>query len=93
MCAASRTLQEKSPTTTVGSFFSADNLTVNGPLFLQLLQSYSFLQFLLSLQSSKFTSSKKLNGAKEYSLRVFSALGDFFLEKKNSPKGPPSIFF
>ena len=35
--------QEKSPTVTVGSFFSVDNLTLNGPLFLQ------FLQFLLLL--------------------------------------------
>ena len=41
-----------------------------------------------SLRSSIFTSSKKLKG---YSLRVFSALWDFF-RKKNSPKGPPSIF-
>ena len=37
-------LKEKSPTITVGSFFSfsADNLTLNGPLFLQFLQSYNF---------------------------------------------------
>ena len=35
-------LKEKSPTITLGSFFSADNLTLNGPLFLQFLQSYNF---------------------------------------------------
>ena len=35
-------LKEKSPTITVGSFFSADNLTLNGPLFLQFLQTYNF---------------------------------------------------
>ena len=47
-------LKEKSPTITLSSFFSfsADNLTLNGPLFLQFLQSYNFstsqffLQFL-----------------------------------------------
>ena len=39
-------LKEKSPTITVGSFFSADNLTLNGPLFLQFLQFLNFLQFL-----------------------------------------------
>ena len=39
-------LKEKSPAITVGSFFSADNLTLNGPLFLQFLQSYNFSQFL-----------------------------------------------
>ena len=48
--------KEKSPNITVGSFFSADNLTLNGPLFLQFLQSYNFSisQFLtiLSLRSS-----------------------------------------
>ena len=71
-------LKEKSPTSTVGSSFSADNLTLNGPLFLQFLQSYNFLQFLLSLRSSIFASSKKLNGPKGYSLRVFSALWDIF---------------
>ena len=35
-------LKEKSPTITVGSFFSAYNLTLNGPLFLQLSQSHNF---------------------------------------------------
>ena len=35
-------LKGKSPTITVGSFFSAYNLTLNGPLFLQFLQSYKF---------------------------------------------------
>ena len=39
-------LKEKSPTITVGSFFSADNLTLNGLLFLQFLQFLNFLQFL-----------------------------------------------
>ena len=33
-------LKEKKPTITVS--FSADNLTLNGPLLLQLLQSYNF---------------------------------------------------
>ena len=47
-------LKEKSPTITVGSFFSfsTDNLTLNGPLFIQFLQSYNFSisQFLNFLQ-------------------------------------------
>ena len=30
-------LKEKSPTLTVSSFFSVDNLTLSGPLFLQFL--------------------------------------------------------
>ena len=75
-------LKEKSPTITLGSFFSADNLTLNGPLFLQFLQSYHFSQILLSLRSSIFTSSKKLKWAKGYSLRFFLALRDFFSKKK-----------
>ena len=45
-------LKEKSPTITVRSFFSAYNLTLNGPLFLQ-----SYLTIL-----SKFVN----NGAKPY---------------------------
>ena len=59
--------------------------------FLTILTILQVLQFLLSLRSSIFTSSKKLNGDKGYSLRVFSALWDFF-RKKFSPKGPPSNF-
>ena len=42
--------------------------------FLTILTILKFLKFLLSLRNSIFTSSKKLNGAKGYSLRVFSAL-------------------
>ena len=36
-------LKEKSPTITVSSFFSVDNPTLSGPLFLQLLQFYNLL--------------------------------------------------
>ena len=81
-------LKEKSPTITVSSFFSfsADNLPLNGALFLQFLQSYNFSisQFLtiLSLRSSNFISFKKLNGAKEY-FRLCETFENFF-----SPKGP-----
>ena len=32
-------LKEKRPTITVGRFYSVDNLTLNGPLFLQFLQN------------------------------------------------------
>ena len=67
----------KSPTITVGSFFSADNLTLNGPVFLGFLQPYNFsisYNSYLAYEVVFFTSSKKLNGAKGYSLRVFSAL-------------------
>ena len=85
-------LKEKSPTITV-NFFSADNLTLNGPLFLQFLQSYIFSvsQFLtiLSLRSSIFISFKKLNGAKEY----FRLCETFFRKKLFfSPKGPTFKF-
>ena len=76
-------LKENSPTISVGSFFSADNLTLNGPLFLQFLHSYNFLQFslsLLSLLSSIFTSSKKLNGAKGTPLKYFRHYETFFLK-------------
>ena len=83
-------LKEKSPTITVGSFFSTDNLTLNGPLFLQFLQSFYFLQFLLSLRSSIFTS-KKLNGPKGTPLEYFRLCKTFF-GKKFSPKGPPFNF-
>ena len=76
----------------MGSFFSADNLTLNGPLFLQFLQPYNFLQFLLSLRSSIFTSSKKLDGAKGYSLRVFSAVRLLFEKKIFTKGGPPFNF-
>ena len=46
--------KEKSPTITVGSFFSfsADNLTLNGPLFLQFLHGPLFLQYLQSYNLS-----------------------------------------
>ena len=37
--------KEKSPTITVGSFFSAYILTLNGPLFLQSLQSYLTISY------------------------------------------------
>ena len=78
-------------------FLQTTILTLKGPLFLQFLQSYnSYLANLKywrkSLWSSIFTSSKKLKGTKGYCLRVFSALWDFFFEKKNSPKGPPFNF-
>ena len=37
-------LEEKSPTLTVSSFFSVDNLTLSGPLFLQFVHlSYLFI--------------------------------------------------
>ena len=85
-------LKEKSPTITVGSFFSADNLTLNGPLFLQFLQSYNFSisQFLtiLGLRSSIFISFKKLNGAKGY----FRLCETFFWKICFSAKGPAFKF-
>ena len=45
------------------------------------------------LRSSIFTSSKKLNGAKGYSLRVFSALWDFFPKKEFFHRRVPLQFF
>ena len=85
-------LKEKSPIITVGSFFSADNLTLNGLLFLQFLQSYNFSisQFLtiLSLRSSIFISFKKLNGAKEYFRLCETFFRKFFFHRRV----PPSIF-
>ena len=100
-------VKEKSPTITVCSFFPADNLTLNGPLFLQFLQSYNFIQFLLSLRSSIFTSSKKLNGAKGIfgSVRLF--FENFFhrrapfnflifsdkMDVEKSQRVPLSVFF
>ena len=71
-------LKEKSPTITVGSFFQ---LTISLWMVHFSYNSYNFIQFLLSLRSSIFTSSKKLKGAKGYSLRVFSALRLFFRKK------------
>ena len=79
-------LKEKSPTITVGSLFQ---LTISLWMVHFSYNSYNFLQFLLRLRSI-FTSSKKLNGAKGYSRRVFSA--ETFFRKKNSPKGPTFNF-
>ena len=73
-------LEEKSPTITVGSFFSWHNLTLNGPLFLQFLQSHTFLQFLLS----KFIN----NGAKAYEV-VFL----HHLRNSTGPKCTPLEYF
>ena len=75
--------------------FSADDLALNGPLFLQFSQSYNILKFLLSLRCSIFTSSKKLNEAKGYYFRVFSALWDFFEKKFITERSPFNflIFF
>ena len=88
-------LKEKSPTITVGSFFSLQ-FHSEWSTFLTIFMSHEFLlakyfYFFKSLRSI-FTSSKKLNGAKGYSLGVFSAQRDFFFEK-NSPKGSPSPIF
>ena len=52
-------LKEKSLSITVGSFFSAYNLTLNGPLFLQFLQSENFYNsylvvFLHHLRNSQY---------------------------------------
>ena len=60
-------LREKSPTITVGSFFSfsADNLTLNGPLFLQFLQFLNFLQF-LAYEVVFLYHLRNSTGAKEY---------------------------
>ena len=62
--------------------FSADNLTLNCPLFLQFLQVLNFLQF-LALRNSIFISFKKLNEAKEYFRLCETFFSIFF-----SPKGP-----
>ena len=67
-------------------FLQTTILTLKGPLFLQFFQSYnSYLANLKywrkSLRSSIFTSSKKLKGTKGY-FGLFSALWDFFFEKK-----------
>ena len=76
-------LKEKSPTITVGSFFSADNLTLNGPLFLQFLNFLQFLAYevvyLYHLRNS--TGPKSIFG----SVRLFFEI--FF-----SPKGPTFNF-
>ena len=90
-------LKEKCPTIAVTffSFFSSDyNPHTERSTFLTtltILKSYnSYLANLKywrkSLRSSIFTSSKKLKGTKGHCLRVFSALRDFFFEKK-FPKG------
>ena len=65
--------------------FSADNLTLNGPLFLQFLQVLNFLHF-LALRNSIFISFKKLNEAKEY-FRLCETFFRFFSHRRV----PPSI--
>ena len=82
------------------TFFSSDyNPHTDRSTFLTILtilKSYSSylanLKYFKSLRSSIFTSSKKLKGTKGYSLRVFSALWDFFSKKVFPQRIPPSIF-
>ena len=58
---------------------------------LTILKSYNsylaILKYFKSLQSSIFTSSKKLKGIKGYSLGVISALWDFFSKNVFHQKG------
>ena len=79
-------------------FFSSDynphtDRSVHFSYNLKILHSYlANLTYFKSLRSSIFTSSKKLKWTKGYSLRVFSALWDFFSKKKFPQRVPPSIF-
>ena len=74
-------LKEKSPTITVGSIFSADNFTLNGPLFLQSV--CSFIQLRLTFW--------------ETGKRGFDSLTkpQFFYASKSrgETKGSPFVFF
>ena len=79
-------LKEKSPTDTVGSFFSAYNLTLNGPLFLQFLQSYKFYNSYLAYELV-FLYLRISTGPKGTPLEYFRLCETFF-RKKISPKGP-----
>ena len=89
-------LKENNPTTTAGSFFFSWQPHSEWSTFYNFHDSWilagtKFINNCTKACNAFLQSSKKLNGTKGYSLRVFSALWDFF--SKNSPKGPPSIFF
>ena len=77
-------LKKKSPTIIVGSYFSAYNLTLNGPLFLQFSQFLAYEVVLLHhLRNS--------TGSKGTPLEYFRLCETLF-SKKKSPKGSLSVF-
>ena len=76
-------LKEKSPTITVSSFFSVDNLTLSGPLFTICSTSTNFLNpesvgSILALNHKFFILPKVQVRPKGPPFGFFSALCDFF---------------
>ena len=83
--------KEKSPVITMGSFFGAYNLTLNGPLFLQFLQSFKFYNSYLAYEVVFLHHLRNSTGPKGTPLEYFRLCETFF-RKKILTKGSPFNF-